>query len=100
MKDTHTFNPLPAYSVDGDLIKDYDIALRGATVALNFTLTLYAIASRESDSAPGSDTYVADVVNIRVIVPPSARVLEESPRKRLLRKDVDSFPARKVACVA
>lgn len=102
MKDTHTFNPLPAYNVDGDLItpKDYDIALRGATVALSFTLTHYAIASRESDSAPGSDTYVADVVKIRVLVPPAPRVLEESPRKRLLRRDDDLLPPRKVARVA
>lgn len=101
-RDAHTFNPLPAYNVDGALImpSDYDIALRGASVALCFTLTHYVIASRESGSAPGSDTYGADVVKIRVLVPSAPRVLEESPRKRLLRKDDDSFPSFKVACVA
>lgn len=79
MRDTHMSDPLPAYNVIGDLImpKDYDIALRGGTVALNFTLTKYAIASRESDSAPGSDTY------IRVLVPPASRGVaeEEAPEE-------------------
>lgn len=102
MKETHTFNPLPAYDVNGDFImpKDYESALRGATVALSFTLKHYAIASKDSDS-PGSDTYVADVVKVRVLVPPAPRVLEQSPRKRLSKKDEDYLaPARKTARTA
>lgn len=97
MKETHTFNPLPAYDVNGDLImpKDYESALRGATVVLNFTLKHYGIAAREPATL-STDTYVADVFKIRVLVPPIERALEESPRKRLLKKDDDAFPPRKI----
>lgn len=98
MKDAHTLNPLPAYGVNGDIIMpaNYDKALRGATVALSFTLKHYAITSRTSDAA-AQDTYVADIVKVRVLVPPAPRALEQSTRKRLVKKDDNSFaPKRKV----
>lgn len=79
---------------------NYDIALRGATVALSFMPMYYAIASRGSDSATGSDTNIADVVKLRVLVPPAPRVLHELPRKRLQRKYNDSFLPHKIARIA
>lgn len=99
MKETHTFNPLPAYDIDGNLIlpKDYDRRLRCATVALSFTVRHYAISYRGSDSSAGTDMYVADVVKIRVLKAPAPRVLEASPRRWLLKKDDDTFVLRKVA---
>lgn len=95
-------HPRPAYNVDGDLIMptDYCIALGGATVALSCSITHYAFASRESDSAPGSDTHVADVVKTPVLVPPAPRDLQESPKNKPQSNDNDSLPPCKIARLA
>lgn len=77
--------------------KDYDTALRGATVALTFTLKHYAVDSRGTPG-PSTDTYVADVFKIRVLAPPPPRAQQAAPRKRLLKRVDDDFGSkRKVA---
>ena len=65
---THSINALPAYNRNGQLIKpnDYVRELKGATVVVHFTLSHWAIGGREQ-----SDTFNPDVVNIKVLIPPT-----------------------------
>lgn len=88
MKATHVFNILPAYDVDGDLImpKDYESRLKGAVVVMSATLKHYDFTARAS--SPASNTFVADVVKIRVLVPPVELVAEQE-RKRVPARDTD-----------
>lgn len=91
MMTTHVFNPLPAYDTDGDLIlpKEYESRLEGATVAMSFALKHYDFPHRASSQA--SNTFVADIVKIRVLAPPGVIPVERVVRKRVLAKDPDSF---------
>lgn len=89
MKDTHVFNILPAYDMDGNLImpNDYESSLRGALVVVSATLNHYDIRAR--GSSPASNTFVADIVKIRVLQPPVQGVAEKVVRKRVPTKDDD-----------
>ncbi|KAI0633922.1 hypothetical protein C8Q77DRAFT_1036223, partial [Trametes polyzona] len=62
--------PLPAYNVEGNLIRpqDYRTALMGAIVEVHFTLTHWTISARASEEP--ADVYVADIQYMRVLVPP------------------------------
>lgn len=88
MKKTHIFNILPAYDVDGNLIlpKNYESALKGAVVVVTVNLKHYDFPTR--GSSPASNTFVADVVKIRVLQPPQAST-EKVVRKRVPTKDAD-----------
>lgn len=48
IEDTHVYNPVPAYGIDGSVIlsKDYRVILQGATVILTFALKHYHIGAR------------------------------------------------------
>lgn len=81
--------PLPAYDVDGNLIRPqhYRDALLGATVEVHFTLTHWTISARAGEEP--ADVYAADIQYIRVLVPPSR--LPIVPRKsRILLRDPTS----------
>lgn len=89
---THDIIPLPAYDVNGKLIRpqDYRHLLAGAVVEVHFTLTHWTIASRRGD--PPADTYVADVQYMRVLVPAPPSL----PRKRCISlTDPLSSPSKK-----
>lgn len=66
IKETHVYNPLPAYDIDGSVIKpkDYRAKLRGATVIMTFGLKHYFIGPR-SEGVAGNNTFVADILKIR-----------------------------------
>ncbi len=72
--------PIPAYDMHGDLIYPtyYRSRLEGALAVVRFNLTHWAINHKTGTS--GSDVYVADIVNIRVLAPPAATPV--TPRKR------------------
>jgi hypothetical protein len=90
IKGTHIVNPIPAYDVEGRLIlpTEYEHKLRGAIVRLEFRLTHWIVRRH--------DFFSADVVRIRVLVPPTPiRQLHTAPRKRLAPVDdfYDDYPA-------
>lgn len=89
MNDTHVFNILPAYDIDGNLImpKDYESSLKGALVVVSATLNHYDIRAR--GPSPASNTFVAEVVKIRVLQPPVEGLAEKVARKRVPTKDND-----------
>lgn len=91
MRDTFVFNPLPAYDVNGDRISpaDYESALRGATVLVTFTLTHYHF--KQSGTREASDTFVADIVKIRVLAPPAPEPVPRFTMKRVRARDTDDF---------
>jgi hypothetical protein len=95
MKNTHRVVPIPAYDIAGKLIPptDYRAQLMGAVVELYFTLTHWSIGPK--DKVPRSDTYVADIVSMRVVSPPKTPMV--SPRKRkTFACDPMSSPSKKV----
>jgi hypothetical protein len=65
--------PIPAYSMQSNLVPpaQYRRTLKDAVVAIHFTLKHWAFNS--------SDTNIADIVNIRVLVPPKDPL---TPRRR------------------
>ena len=75
MIETHRVLPIPAYDANSRLIvpAQYPRALKDAVVIVHFSLKHWAIDS--------VDTYVADIVNVRVVIPPNLSELN-SPRKR------------------
>jgi hypothetical protein len=97
MHATHCVVPIPAYNLEGELIKpqSYRRTLEGALVELYFNLTHWSIAGR--DRILGSDVYTADVFMIRVLAPPRA-TLAMTPWKRKINLFVEpgSSPTRHV----
>jgi hypothetical protein len=101
MDSTHRVNPMAAYDIHGSLIPptQYASVLTGAVVRASVTMSHWHIAK---DSR---DTYTADVLSLRVIVP--APVLapkvtpssSTSPRKRrnapIASKDLGPSPMKK-----
>lgn len=94
IKDTHVYNPLPAYDIDGRVIlpKDYRAKLQGAIVILTFGLKHYYIGPRPG-SGSGSNIYVADIVKIRVVEAAKPRPVAAMKRKRVLTTDSDGLLA-------
>jgi hypothetical protein len=70
MRKTHQVRPLPAYDVDNKLIcpQDYRSKLRGALVQILFTMTHWPEPGR--GGKPPLDTFVADILGLRVINEP------------------------------
>ena len=89
MVETHSVNPVPAYDMHGILIPPtlYRNRLSGATVELHFEVTHWAMKGRNGKAS--SDTYVADIVAIRVLVPPKPTLV--TPRKRKIYDRMDPF---------
>ncbi|KAG6823746.1 hypothetical protein H0H92_009144 [Tricholoma furcatifolium] len=67
---THLIRMLKAYKVDAKLIhpKNYRLDLEDAIVAVHFNLLHWPIAAR--NGRPAVNTYVADLLKIRVLIPP------------------------------
>ncbi|PCH40664.1 hypothetical protein WOLCODRAFT_159329 [Wolfiporia cocos MD-104 SS10] len=76
--------PLPAYDRHGDLMfpGQYRNYLTGAVVECHFTLSHWSIKKNNI----GMDVFVADVVALRVIIPPTSFT---SPRKRRVPPRLD-----------
>ena len=74
MIESHRVIPIPAYDVTSKLIipAQYPRTLKDAVVIVHFSLKHWAIDS--------VDTYVADIVNMRVVIPPIVSEIN-SPRK-------------------
>lgn len=79
MKGNFYVVPIPVYDMHGDLVHPdcYRRRLEGALAAVRFNLTHWAIANKNGG---GADTYVADIVNIRILSPPEPTPV--TPRKR------------------
>lgn len=94
IKNTHIYNPLPAYHIDGTIIlpKNYRAKLQGATVIMTFGLKHYFIGPR-SEKVGGSNTYVADIIKIRVVEAALPRPVAVVKRKRVSTTDCDGLPA-------
>lgn len=94
IKNTHVYNPLPAYDLDGSLIlpKNYRSKLQGATVILTFALKHYHIGAR-SENVGGSNTYVAEITKIRLVEAARPRPVSATKRRRVLAEDCDGLSA-------
>ncbi|THH11173.1 hypothetical protein EW146_g8136 [Bondarzewia mesenterica] len=80
---THCVIPIPVYDMYRTLVSPnlYQSHLVGALVEVHFTITHWSIGPKCDQSSGGAaDTYMADVVSIRVIAPPKPQV--RMPRKR------------------
>ena len=90
--DTHRVNYLEAYDMHGKLLwpSQYRKYLQGALVQIHFTLTHWSIGGKPAkDGRPGrvaTDTYVADIFSMRVLVPPADYGQPVTPRKRKFHK--------------
>ena len=84
----HRVVPVPAYDVEGDLIRPeaHQHSLDGAIVELHFNLTHWAIAGRKG-SLP-SDQFIAEIEVIRVLVPPHASN-SSMTKKRVVQRHLD-----------
>ncbi|KAJ7018594.1 hypothetical protein C8F04DRAFT_1404858 [Mycena alexandri] len=77
MEDTHRVYALPAYDINGNLIPPSQYGtLMGAVVRATISLSHWNIAREARDS------YVADIVSLRVLVPAAPIASTSSPRKR------------------
>ncbi|KAI6006908.1 hypothetical protein EDD15DRAFT_2394204 [Pisolithus albus] len=99
LETTHKLRPLPAYDVDGHLIPPaaYQRSLENAVVELHSNLCHWPIASKAGAAA--YDSYTADIVFIRVLVPPPPPINNDFHQKRKISLFVDPestvAPARK-----
>ena len=73
--DMHHMVPIPAYDMQGHLIAffQYCSCLAGAVVELHFELSHLSIGGKETE--PSFDTYIADVAQIWVLIPPKPWVV-------------------------
>ena len=92
---THRVVPIPAYDMHGHLIAphQYRLRLEGAVVEMHFELNHWSISGK--DNEPNTDTYSADVSQIRVLIPPKPRLVTPTKRKVLRRIDPLESPTKK-----
>ncbi|KAG6380344.1 hypothetical protein JVT61DRAFT_8455 [Boletus reticuloceps] len=94
---THRVVPIPAYNIQGNLIKPnaYQRSLQNALVELHFYLNHWSIAGKQGN--PGNDVFTADIHLIRVIAPPRSSAVV-TPRKRKISLFVDpaSTPTKRL----
>ena len=97
---THRVVPLPAYDMNGHLISPdrYKSALAGALARVTFTLTHWFIPAKDATSAspasPATNTFVADVTSIRILIDPPT---PKTPQRRKISKRDPGFesPSKK-----
>jgi len=97
MHTSHTVNPVLAYDIDEKLIvpQRYRTRLVGAVVIIRFTVTHWSFGRRVND--PAVDRYVANLVHMRVLVPPKSKG-PVTPRKRKIPlTDTTSPPLRRIS---
>ncbi|KAF4567154.1 hypothetical protein EYR40_006148 [Pleurotus pulmonarius] len=106
LKHTHDVIPIPAYNKDGTLINpnNYRKALQGAVVEVRFGLRYYAITPGSKSSrmpvtahSNAFNSFTADLVDMMVLVPPTASPAFSSPRKRKVSMLHPSSPSKKHA---
>ncbi|KIL54711.1 hypothetical protein M378DRAFT_18628 [Amanita muscaria Koide BX008] len=88
---THKVVAVPAYDMHGHLIHPsfYRSRLVGAVVELGFELTHWSMKAKGEEEA--CDTFAADLVTLRVIVPP--KPVRVTPRKRRVVHKLDPLEA-------
>lgn len=95
LRTSHYVNPIPAYDVDGNLIRplDYERKLKGALLEIEFTLSRSYFKEREENGKvePAHFQFVADILRIKVLAPPAATMTSpQRSRVKLSRKDPGS----------
>jgi hypothetical protein len=90
LKETHHIVLIPAYNLQGKLIKPdaYRCSLKGALVELYFNLSHWSMAAKKGTGSQGNDVFAADIQMIHVISPPRSTV-GGTPRKRKISLYVD-----------
>lgn len=85
---THRVVPVPAYNIEGNLIRPeaYQRSLEDAIVELHFNLMHWAIAGKKGTSA--SDIFVAEIEVIQVLVPPHLST-SSTMKRRVLQMHLD-----------
>lgn len=94
---THVVNYLPAFDIKGSLIEpaQYESHLRGAVVALRFTLCHWTIAGRNGN--PPSDTFTAHVEDMSVVAEPPDQTVTGMKRKHRAFVTNDPYRVQKKA---
>jgi hypothetical protein len=90
LKETHRIVPVPAYNLQGKLIKPnaYRRSLEEALVEVHFNLMHWSIPGKKGSI--GNDVFVADIQMMRVISPPRFTGAAYTPlRKRKISLFVD-----------
>lgn len=89
MFETHRVIPVPAYDMHGHLINPqfYRARLVGAIAEVHFELNHWPMKANATKNEPSCDTFAADVVAIRVLVPPKPVIV--TPRKHKVAHKMD-----------
>lgn len=95
---THRPIPLPAYDMDGNLIPPdcCKTALPGAIARVTFTLHHWFIGSKPKEDITASNSFVADIQLIRVLVDPPFQITSPKKRKTTQRDPDDNFITKKI----
>ena len=93
LRSTHCVVLIPAYNIQGNLIKPaaYRRCLENALVELHFNLTHWSIAGKKG--LPGNDVFTADIPLIRVIAPPCSSAVV-TPKRRQISLFIDLLPRK------
>ena len=86
MIETHCVLPVPAYDTKARLMEptQYSRYLKDAVVIIRFSLKHWAIDS--------VDTYVADIINVQIVIPPNLSELDTPRNRKIALKDpVNTF---------
>ncbi|KAI5990489.1 hypothetical protein EDD15DRAFT_2198069 [Pisolithus albus] len=91
LKSTHHLLPVPAYDLEGNLLKTstYCRNLQGALVEIHFTLSHWGIAGVKRD------IYRGEIELIQLLEPPPTSSAAVQKRKLPLHLDTDEGPAKK-----
>lgn len=94
MVNTHRVVPVPAYDVYGELLTptQYWPDLESAVVQIRFTLQHWKITLKNE---PSNDAYVADIVHLRVLVPPPNKVPMTPHKQKVSKTDPFQSLAKK-----
>ncbi|KAM6490330.1 hypothetical protein JOM56_014307 [Amanita muscaria] len=89
MVNTHRVNYVDAYDIQGKRIKpgDYRKRLQGALVLMRFTMTHWAFKAKPGQLA--TDTFVADIVSIRMLKPAEVPKKLASQKRKFQETDPD-----------
>ena len=97
LSSTHRPVPLPAYDIKGSLIApDHcKTALAGAVARVTFMLTHWHIESKD-DGAASTNSFVANVQSIRVLVNPQSDSVSPKKRKTAPQDPNDALLNKKI----
>ncbi len=88
IRPTHNVNPIPAYDVDGHLIRPnmYEDVLAGALVEIEFTLQHWYIRGNVGLGIPPKHQFSADLERIKVLSPPKIITSNYASVKRGIKR--------------